>query len=544
MNRQNFWVYNGEAEELGKDYWKFLNATIDDLKKEDITLNNIFEVVNKITNPELKQKMINKIHDLIIENGIFEISNIYVLVLFDKEEIKRIIEKEVNDNLDTYTSNETNLKYYSINIDHLMSAFEKYGQDYNWKLSMNRKVLDRIKNYSNKLLIRYIEASKNHNDIYNALIDEYYDYLPIEYKNYIKIQRDPFYMMNKAKQFENIDIGIDSNISIGPEIEANIDYAFSLDLQNQIGFDNYSVSNDSTVSNGDEVNTIKPFHNVPSDVAKFCALCETMKDVGYYYSEVDGDAAGQINLGLDYLDTKESILNFYEIYGNCEELLYYISSEEGQLFRQNVYTNSRIKALSEIIGRRVLDEELTRLDVIKLFNKTTLEDDAIDGLLYKKNSVCLRGSYDGDFRLEFRIPNGGCNYKTWIDNIRLYGKMLEAAKKLADMMKKDYLTSEEEKMIKLKINMQDASLSLEEKLHMLMDLLFEDNSIKQIYYDRYNATIRRINETQATNYENHNHHEPNFDTVLFEEQYHSRLDPDYIDKNSIEYDPDEGIIKH
>ena len=446
--------------------------------------------------------------------------------------------------LDKYASTEENLKYYSVNIENLILAIRRYVDDHDWKLSMNRRILDRIKKYSNKFLVRYVEKSNKYVDIYEALTTEYYDYLPIEYKNYLEMQKDPFYMMDKTKQFENVDIGIDPKISIGPEIEANNDFDFSLDMHNQMGFDNYTVVSDATVANGDEVKPFRPFHNTPSDVAKFCAVCETMKDVGYYYSEVDKNASGQINLGLDYLDTKEAILNFYEIYGNCEELLYYISSEEGQLFRQGVYTNSRIKALSEIIGKRVLDEELTRLDVIRLFNKTDSRDRAIKGLQYKLNSVCLRGSHEGDFRLEFRIPNGGCNYKTWIDNIRLYGKMLEAAKKLADMMKKDYLTSEEEKMLRLKISMQDNSLPLEDKLRMLMDLLFDDNSIKQIYYDRYKTTVRKIRITGTSQYENRNSYEPNFDTVLFEEQYTSKLDPDYVGKNSIEYDPSEGIIKH
>jgi hypothetical protein len=153
-----------------------------------------------------------------------------------------------------------------------------------------------------------------------------------------------------------------------------------------------------------------------------------MRAVGYYYDEEYYNAAGQINLGLDYLDTKEAILAFYEIYGNCEELLYYISSEEGQIFRQNVYTSSRIKPLSEIIGKRVVEEDLSREEVIRLFSNDSSRESGIRGLTYKKNSVCLRGTNKYDYRFEFRIPNGGCNYETWIDNIRLYRKMMEKAK--------------------------------------------------------------------------------------------------------------------
>ena len=294
------------------------------------------------------------------------------------------------------------------------------------------------------------------------------------------------------------------------------------------------------VSNGDEIFPRKPFHNTKEDIAKFCGLCEAMKDVGYYYNIEDGNAAGQINLGLDYLDTKEAILNFYEIYGNCEELLYYICNEEGQLFRQNVYSTSRIKPISEIIGTRILDEELKRNDVIKLFNNHMSDNnDVIKGLKYKKNSVCLRGNNDNDYRLEFRIPNGGCNYITWLDNIRLFGKMFEISKKLADAIKKDYLTKEEEKLLGLKIDLQDNSLSLEEKLKILMNLLFKDENIKQIYYNRYTSTIKKIKETNDDRYRNiYGYLEPSFDEINFVDQYHSRINQDYTGEYSIEYDPE------
>ena len=361
------------------------------------------------------------------------------------------------------------------------------------------------------------------------------------------MRKDPYYIYNKSLQFmnEDIDIGIDPKISIAPEIEANNDYDIQIELKEQKGFEDFIVGRDATVPNGSEIIPRQPFHNTKEDIAKFCGLCEAMKDVGYYYNEVDQNAGGQINLGLDYLDTKEAILNFYEIYGNCEELLYYICNEEGQLFRQDVYVNSRIKAISEIIGKRVLDEELSRQDVIKLFNNSYHgKDETIKGLQYKKNSVCLRGTNDKDYRLEFRIPNGGCNYRTWIDNIRLFGKMMEVSKQIADMMNKDYLSSEEETLLRLKINLQNNTLSFEEKLTMLMNLLFKDNNIKQIYYNRYISTVKKIKETNSKKYRNaYDSYEPNFDEVEFESQYHSMLEPDY-DGNGlvITYDPESNQI--
>ena len=166
MRKLDFWYYNKEAEEPGGDYWKFFDATIDDLKRDDISLNGIQEVMNEIANAELKQKMIRKIHDLIMENGIFEITTIYALSLFTKEETKEILENEVDRSLDKYASTEENLKYYSVNIENLILAIRRYVDDHDWKLSMNRRILDRIKKYSNKFLVRYVEKSNKYVDIY------------------------------------------------------------------------------------------------------------------------------------------------------------------------------------------------------------------------------------------------------------------------------------------------------------------------------------------------------------------------------------------
>ena len=76
-----------------------------------------------------------------------------------------------------------------------------------------------------------------------------------------------------------------------------------------------------------------------------------------------------------------------------------------------------------------------------------------------------------------------------------------------------------------------------------MNLLFKEDEIKQIYYDRYKSTIKRIKETNSTKYnKKYSSREPSFNEIEFIDQYHSRFDSDY-DGNSIEYDPDTDTIK-
>ena len=547
MRFYNFTIYDKDSELPGGDYWKFLDATLEELQECGIYFFDFMRVWNNLKNEELKMKMRDKLASIIIDKGISYDGLSTCLEIFTSDEIKMSFVNTFNNKISGYLSSEESIRRYNADIMSYIYTL-RYVNNYEWELSFIINILDKIKNYNNKsLLIEIIEYKKNNKEMYDKLVIDYYEYLPEEYRVMIRMCNDSSFLYNKALRFkkENLDIGIDPRISIAPEIEANGKYPFDLDLCRQMGFDGeFRVGSDATVPNGNEIVPVRPFHNNPDDVSKFCALCDAMREVGYYYDEVNGNAAGQINLGLDYLDTKEAILAFYEIYGNCEELLYYISSEEGQIFRQSIYSSSRIKPLSEIIGKRVIDEDLSRGEVIRLFSNDNSRDSGIKGLSYKKNSVCLRGTNNSDYRFEFRIPNGGCNYKSWIDNIRLYGKMMERAKQIADLMKKEYLTLEEENLIRLKIDLQDINLSLEDKLDLLMELLFEDEEIKQIYYRRYSATLRKIRETGTDNYSNlYGYHEPSFDEVEFVEHYESRLDPEYDGYGVVTYDPETDELR-
>lgn len=539
----NFSQYDKNSEIPGGDYWKFIEATLEEIDESGVFFYDFMRVWNCLTNEELKLKIKDKLLALVRKHDIYYNGIYNCISIFSVDELKDVFNYNFDNEIINYLSSEESIRKHSSNINQFVCSLDNVKDD-NWKYEMIVKVFNRLKAFPNKpILIELLEHEKRVSlDIYNKLIIDYYKYLPEEYRVLIRMRNDSSYLYNKELSFrnDNLDIGIDPRIKIAPEIEANGKYPFDLDLCSQIGFDGeFRVDSDATVPNGNEIVPFKPFHNTPEDVAKFCALCEAMREVGYYYDELHGNAAGQINLGLDYLDTKEAILAFYEIYGNCEELLYYISSEEGQIFRQSIYSSSRIKPLSEIIGKRIISEDLSREGVIRLFSNDGSRESGIKGLSYKKNSVCLRGTYDGDYRLEFRIPNGGCNYRTWIDNIRLYGKMMEKAKQIADLMKKDYLTPEEENLIRLKIDLQDINLSLEEKLDILMDLLFEDKEIKQIYYRRYDATLRKIIETGTDNYsDRYGRYEPDFDEVEFIEHYESRLDPDYDGYGVVSYNPE------
>ena len=96
-------------------------------------------------------------------------------------------------------------------------------------------------------------------------------------------------------------------------------------------------------------------------------------------------------------------------------------------------------------------------------------------------------------------------------------------------------------MLNLKFDLEDKSLSLKEKLDILMNLLFSDERIKNIYYDRFNSVVDRLNNSD--DYQDFKKYyvpsrnsriEPMFDEVEFQGKYESRLDNDPV----VEYNPE------
>ena len=95
MNWLNFKIYDKKEEDFGGDYWKFLDATIDDIKQDNIFLDDIGNIINNISNEELKIKMKQKIFNLIMENGVFYNGSYLCLNIFSSDEIKKILEHEL-----------------------------------------------------------------------------------------------------------------------------------------------------------------------------------------------------------------------------------------------------------------------------------------------------------------------------------------------------------------------------------------------------------------------------------------------------------------
>lgn len=520
-------IYDFENNMIG-DYWKFVTASDEEINGLNLPISEFYKIYLEIKNLELKEKFKERLVKLIKTSDLSNLNSILKTDLISDEEKIKLFQEKLDNEIIRSDESKFNYNLRLKEIGYYLYNFDNEE----FVLKNIKKVLESISDYEkDKFRISIIELFSYKSNIFNELLKYFDKELPIQYKEYLKANGDSNYI--NGRQEYDIDIGIDPKISIGLEIETNYTYPYTFRVSNQIGYENYRVTTDATVPNGIEVIT-PPFHNTKEEVSKFCKLCDALSDMGYYYNEDSLNASGQINIGLDYLDSSSSIQTFYELYCNCEELLYYISNEKGQVFRQNIYSSSRIKPISEVIGKRIFDEDISRQKLINFFQN---EDENLRGIYYKKNSVCLRGNSEYDYRFEFRMPNGGVNYNTWIDNIRLFGKIVETSKKISELLNKENLTKEEEKMLDLKLKLEDEELSLEEKLVTLMNLLFKDKQIRNIYYERFAAIIKKIKEENIDNYERETliNNEPSFSKVEFADKYVSK-----IDNVTVSYDPDTG----
>ena len=88
------------------------------------------------------------------------------------------------------------------------------------------------------------------------------------------------------------------------------------------------------------------------------------------------------------------------------------------------------------------------------------------------------------------IKNGSLNPDVWIENARLFGRLVETAEKLAEIELKDEEERTEDENVKLYF--QEAlreDLSDKEKLEILLDLLFEEEE-KEVYLRRYEVNSK------------------------------------------------------
>ena len=295
--------------------------------------------------------------------------------------------------------------------------------------------------------------------------------------------------LKQDRKYQEIDLG--PEMTIGIEIETEGPKGKSLCqlekfLVRQDEFFQrkrfWNIEDDGSLSELRGAETISPILRDTSDnVEEIYMVCEMLEQMG---QEATDNCGGHVHIGADYLTSKEAYINLFEIWGNTERIMYLMSNEPGNIPRSEIDENAG--AFSSIV------EEAIEKGSIRIDGEEDLEE-FVSGIQsvqdgYKFFGMNLLNVNNGKNTIEFRVANGTINPDTWIENIRLFGRIEQVSQELAEIEKKEQITKEEKTELELKEKLKE-DLPEKEKMELLLDLLFFEDE-KEVYRTRYIENVK------------------------------------------------------
>lgn len=305
-------------------------------------------------------------------------------------------------------------------------------------------------------------------------------------------------LSNREYQKENFliqqptysEIGLDEEITIGMEIESEGYLSKYIEKIKKIlkrdeskearGWD---IKPDASLEEGVEI-TSPILTDNQEDIEDIYMVCTMLQKIE---NETNERCGGHIHIGSNYLKSKESFINLFEIWGNAEEIICKISNEKNNIPRFTLQEYA--KPISPKINKAI--EEGT----INLENEEDLNsfiEEIQNVQVNRYSSLNMFNINNGMNTIEFRISNGTLNPDTWIENARLYGRIVQMSQKIAEIERNPESTKEEKRLVDLKEYLK-SEIPEEEKMEILLDLLFKKDE-RELYRERYFSTIKMLEE--------------------------------------------------
>ena len=280
------------------------------------------------------------------------------------------------------------------------------------------------------------------------------------------------------------DLGIDPKLQFGLEIECEgALYTYFCNLWTDKS--SYLATMDATLMQGLEVKT-PPIHNTTMDLENLYYVFNVLNKAGFTSSNRCG---GHIHFDKNYLETKEEYMALFEIWSYAEEIFYLIGNAEGDVPRGYVtyFTKPFLDGILDALKEGIVYQDLKKSD-----------EEFIQCLSFwqetKNNSLNFHHQNKKLNTMEFRVSNGSMSFVTWMQNIKLFGRLLMISKALGNIHLNQAL-EDEEKLWNLKEGLKQ-DISLEEKLEVLLELLFSEDE-KEVYRNRYYANSRLLEENNS-----------------------------------------------
>ena len=211
------------------------------------------------------------------------------------------------------------------------------------------------------------------------------------------------------------------------------------------------------------------------DIDSIYNINQILKEAGL---DVDENCGGHIHIGADYLSSKESLQRLLELFCNCEEIFYIISNEKGSTMRLSY--DDYASAVSGLFREYNIDED----------NDTTIDKfirdiKRIQGT--RSTSINFLNLGTSKNTIEFRMPNGTLDPDVWIDNIRLFGRLVQVSEELGkiDRKKEEEMSIEDREEMYLATMLSKKDVKKEDRARILINLLFKEEKYKKIYLERY-----------------------------------------------------------
>ena len=280
-----------------------------------------------------------------------------------------------------------------------------------------------------------------------------------------------FEQEDSKEKHKYTSLGIPKDMSVGIEIECDGKYQEL--VPERIG--KWKRENDISISNrGREIISPK-LYDSKKTVEEIYKINEILQNIGMKAVETTG---GHVHIGADYITEEAGFRELLELWGNAEEIYYLISNRAGELPRKGIEEYAKPISYdlqeSDINGMEADDFIEKAQSILKSrYRGLNIQNINVDN---KKNTI------------EFRLSNGTLDGDTWIENIRLYGRTVEIAQKLGEISEKlenkEEIPEEEKRLYGLKERLKQ-NISLDEKMEILMEILFYDEEERKVYQKRY-----------------------------------------------------------
>ena len=362
-------------------------------------------------------------------------------------------------------------------IDSLESDDKKIIQLDNIEDEHNRFVIIRgIKDVDKKIeAMVYLESESNKLAVANSITDpkKKLKALTKINKNYEEVY-DLIYGEKPEKvEGKYTSFGLPKNMTIGIEIES-VGENHNL-LPDYIRNWDGKAPDESLGNKGKEFRS-PVMRDREEDVKEVYIVNEILKSFGM---EITPKCGGHIHIGADYITTEDGYKQLLELWGNAEEIYYLISNKEGELPREGVGKFATPISFELEQGKLEKIPKDRFLLVARGFLKRNK----------RFKSLNLMNINSSKNTIEFRLANGTLDGDTWVENIRLFGRTVEIAEDLGQIVGKlergEELTEEEKTKYALKEMLKDDAL-LDAKMDILMKILFTEEE-QEVYYKRYRA---------------------------------------------------------